>query len=117
AGAHSHLAGWRFADAASPRRYIDSVERAVPAAAGPLDAAAMASLLESMQQVTFREEADGRREMAETVILALRLREGLDVEGFERRFGVPLEAVFGEALTETQDLGLVELRDGRLRLR
>jgi oxygen-independent coproporphyrinogen-3 oxidase len=55
--------------------------------------------------------------MSETVILALRLREGLDVAAFERRYGVALEAAFGAALEETLALGLTEVVDGRLRLR
>jgi len=51
------------------------------------------------------------------VILALRLREGLDLREFEARFGVDFEAVFGAPLQETLDLGLTEVVDGRLRLR
>jgi len=45
------------------------------------------------------------------VILALRLREGLDLREFEARFGVDFEAVFGAPLQETLDLGLTELVD------
>jgi oxygen-independent coproporphyrinogen-3 oxidase len=64
-----------------------------------------------------REGADAAREMSETVFLALRLREGLDIASFESRFGVEFERVFGEAMRETQSLGLTELSGGRLRLR
>ena len=70
-----------------------------------------------MRQVTFREPADRDREMAETVILALRLREGLDLAAFESRFGVPVATTFAAPLQETLELGLTELVDGRLRLR
>jgi oxygen-independent coproporphyrinogen-3 oxidase len=55
--------------------------------------------------------------MSETVILALRLREGLDLAAFERRFGVAFDAVFAAPLRETLDLGLTEAVGGRLRLR
>ncbi len=64
-----------------------------------------------------RESPDEAREMSETAFLALRLREGLDIAAFESRFGVDFERVFGEALRETQALGLTELSEGRLRLR
>ena len=70
-----------------------------------------------MRQVTYREPPDRAREMAETVILALRLRDGLELASFEARFGVPLEAAYAGALRETLELGLTELVDGRLRLR
>ncbi|MPZ49906.1 MAG: radical SAM family heme chaperone HemW [Dehalococcoidia bacterium] len=75
------------------------------------------SIFDSFRQVTFREPADRLREMSETVILALRLREGLDLAGFEARFGARVADAFAAPLRETLDLGLTELVDGRLRLR
>ncbi len=110
AGAHSHLLGERFADAASPSRYIALVEEAAAADATE-------SPLAAMRQVGMREAPDESREMSETVFLALRLREGLDLAAFERRFGLPFVRVFGEPLEETQALGLTEVVDGCLRLR
>ena len=144
AGAHSHLNDERFSVVANPRRYIELVSESwevvsesrgedrtrlsaqtvgapkayaearrgttppPPHAAGPVSA---------MRQVTYREPPDRGREMAETVILALRLRDGLKLASFEARFGVPLEAAYAGALRETLELGLTELVDGRLRLR
>ena len=70
-----------------------------------------------MRQVTFREPPDRAREMSETVILALRLREGLDLAAFARRFGIAAEEVFAPAIEETQTLGLTEIVAGRLRLK
>jgi oxygen-independent coproporphyrinogen-3 oxidase len=118
AGAHSHLFVWRFADASSPSRYISLVNEAAlghfvegkreETASTPLDA---------MRQVTVREAPDREREMSETVILALRLREGLDLAAFERRYGESVQQAFGAALDETVALGLTELEGGRLRLK
>ena len=108
AGAHSHLLEQRFADAASPSRYIALVNESEPGQDEPFD---------GMLQVGMREPADPAREMSETAFLALRLREGLDIAAFEARFGVAFAHVFGDALRETEALGLTELADGRLRLR
>jgi oxygen-independent coproporphyrinogen-3 oxidase len=108
AGAHSHLLEQRFAGAASPSRYIVLVAESEARAVDPL---------EGMRQVGMREAANPAREMSETAFLALRLREGLDIAAFESRFGVDFGRVFGEALRETQSLGLTELSEGRLRLR
>jgi len=69
-----------------------------------------------MRQVVMREAPDQAREMAETVFLALRLREGLVIADFERRFGVDIRRVFGDAIDETRALGLTEEVDGRLRV-
>jgi oxygen-independent coproporphyrinogen III oxidase len=110
AGAHSHLFGERFAGAASPSRYIALVNES-EAALPNSDA------LAAMRHLTMREAASDEREMSETAFLALRLREGLDLQEFESRFGVEFGGVFADALAETQDLRLTEIVDGRLRLR
>jgi putative oxygen-independent coproporphyrinogen III oxidase len=110
AGAHSHLFEERFAGAASPSRYISLVNESEPPVTN-------ADALDCMRQVTLRERASEAREMSETVFLALRLREGLDLQAFQSRFGVELGEVFPDALVETQALGLTEILDGRLRLR
>ena len=118
AGAHSHLFDWRFADAASPSRYISSVNETASLSAPARRAKATGQpILDAMRQVTFREAEDREREMSETVVLALRLRHGLSLAGFEQRYGQSLEDVFAPNLKETLSLGLVEIADGHLRLR
>jgi oxygen-independent coproporphyrinogen-3 oxidase len=149
AGAHSHLLGERFADAASPRRYIELVTEAAASDAerkdsthvsllhvgerrgerrhdsGPASSARKQdsalkpepSPLGAMSQVVMREPPDEAREMAETAFLALRLREGLEIGAFERRFGVDIKRVFGNAIEETMALGLTEQVDGWLRVK
>jgi oxygen-independent coproporphyrinogen-3 oxidase len=151
AGAHAHLFEERFADVASPSRYIALVNESVAVhlteaprpnplilrpskgrheplegpPPGPIPAHPEAlegppssdQLFAPFRQITFREPADRTREMSETVILALRLREGLDIAAFERRFGVAFADAFAAPLAETLDLGLTEVVDGRLRLR
>jgi oxygen-independent coproporphyrinogen-3 oxidase len=112
AGAHSHLFGERFAAAATPSRYI-----ALVGEARPCEGPAGARVLEAMPQVTFRDHGDRRREMSETVILGLRLREGVSLAEFERRFGEALSSAFPQGLRETLDLGLTELTATHLRLR
>ena len=124
AGAHSHLDGERLATAASPSRYVALVKEGagLDLTDGPLSHPSEGSYVPqahperlqsigpaSMPQISLREPADPAREMSETVILALRLREGLDLAAFERRFGLPLEAAFAAPLHETLALGLTEL--------
>lgn len=130
AGAHSHLFEERFAGAASPSRYIalanetyeanrSGTARRVAAKAPKRHPEPVAGrgVPHAFRQITFREPADRSREMSETVILALRLREGLDLAAFERRFDVSFDIAFSGPLRETLELGLTEVVDGRLRLR
>jgi oxygen-independent coproporphyrinogen III oxidase len=106
-GAHSHLGGRRFAVVRSPGSYIRKTL---------LAPATGASLPERMPQVESVEEPDPATERADAAILALRLAEGLDAETFTRRFGVTVAAAFPGVVEECTALGLVEQREGQIRL-
>jgi len=54
--------------------------------------------------------------MEEQMILGLRLREGVDQERFAERFGVSVCEVFGKIIEEEIAKGMLEARDGCLRL-
>ncbi|NLN06001.1 MAG: radical SAM family heme chaperone HemW [Firmicutes bacterium] len=48
-----------------------------------------------------------RQEMEDTMMLGLRLREGVSLQGFRQRFGVDLSLVFAPQLARLQELGLL----------
>lgn len=110
AGAHSWYGGRRFMEAKSLREYTARVNAAVAPvgehAAVTLPAAAIVE-----EEIISRE-----LEMAETVMLGLRLTEGVAAADFERRYSQSLESVFAERLRDVRAAGLVETVDGRLRL-
>ncbi|GBD12802.1 Oxygen-independent coproporphyrinogen-III oxidase-like protein YqeR [bacterium HR24] len=116
AGAHSCLPagdGWvRFWNVYSPRRYIE----ALAASAGPPADVVAGHVPLSMPQVAGGEVVDLDGAMSEFLIMGLRLSEGVSLEEFRRRFGRELLEAFAGPVTELSDLGLVEERDGRLRL-
>ncbi len=124
AGAHSHLRGGpggsaagshdlRFAVMNSPAGYTRRVrEAALPARFTP----AAGTLATHMPWISFVEESDPAMAMSDAAIMALRLSEGLSLLAFERRFGVPFDAVYGDALRDLDGLGLVERDGDRLRI-
>lgn len=97
AGAVRYLNGERCALTKSVEEYIAAIRAGGEAA-------------ESCEQLT------GRRLMGETVMLALRTSEGVELAEFARRFGVELTEVYGESVAALQREGLVEVAGGRLRL-
>jgi oxygen-independent coproporphyrinogen-3 oxidase len=116
-GAHSHLDGVRFADVYSPKQYISLVEKAVAENPEPrTENQQTLKTIQSFPQVTFVDPLSRDLQMADTVILALRLNEGLDVSEFERRFGTTLEAEYGSQVAEMTEAGFLERANGRLRL-
>jgi oxygen-independent coproporphyrinogen-3 oxidase len=97
AGAHSSFAGKRFWNVLSPLEYVRRIERGE-------------SVVEGSEEI-------GRDlEMAETMILGLRLGEGISFEQFEKRYGEDASSKYGAVLAEVHGLGLVELDDLGVRL-
>ncbi len=97
AGAHSWLGGRRWANLAQPDAYI-------------------AALRASQSPVAEVEDIPLTLEMGETMMLGLRLAEGVDAARFQSRFGRSLAAVYAEVLPPLLRQGLVEWREGHLRL-
>jgi oxygen-independent coproporphyrinogen-3 oxidase len=69
-----------------------------------------------MRQVTFREESDPSLELSDTLVLGLRLSEGVSVGELRRRFGRAALERHAAAFEEAASQGLLEPVDGRLRL-
>ncbi|ABO51010.1 putative oxygen-independent coproporphyrinogen III oxidase [Desulforamulus reducens MI-1] len=57
-----------------------------------------------------------REQMEETVFLGLRMLKGLKLENFRMRFGLPITKVFKKEISRMEQLGLVKLEDGYLKL-
>lgn len=64
---------------------------------------------ENVQHLTVNEQ------MEEFMFLGLRLMEGIEKESFERKFGIPIENIYGRALEKLQHDGLLII-DDRIRL-
>ena len=97
AGAYGWQAGERYTNILAPTHYVEAVQ------AGRLP-------------IGRRELIDRHTEMNETLMLGLRLRAGLDLAAFERRFGVRLAEQRRAALAELIEWGLLSLEGDTLRL-
>jgi oxygen-independent coproporphyrinogen-3 oxidase len=113
AGAHSHLGGLRFADVYSPKRYVQLV---VETAQAPPEGADAAALLKGLRQVTYVEEPRPELARADTLIMGLRLNEGVSLAEFRRRFGEAADEDYAATFDEFASLGLLDRADGRVRL-
>lgn len=97
AGAHSSWQGYRYSNVRAPAAYVARVQ----AGESPVDSVEMIS----------RSLA-----MGETMMLGLRLAEGIKVASFQARFGVMPDDAFGATLAELQALGLIMRENGAIRL-
>jgi oxygen-independent coproporphyrinogen-3 oxidase len=90
AGAHSSFDGRRFWNVEHPREYVRRIE---------MGQSAVADF-----------EIIGRElEMGETMMLGLRLTEGVTFSRFEQRFGVAMTEVYARELRELGEQGLIEV--------
>ena len=105
-GAHSYLDGHRFHNIRSPREYI---RRLAPGEPGPRPGV---RLFEGIPVVEAAEPVDRRLEMAETMMMGLRLDTGVDPGQFAARFGESPGESYGEIIDELQDDGLLETAGG-----
>ena len=112
-GAHSYLGPYRFSNLRSPREYVNAVGRG-SRPTGP----EMLSLeaIRGMPVVEDVEEIDQRLEMAETLMMGLRLDTGISIGGFKERFGLTPGQAYHDTLDELASLDLLEAVDGWLRL-
>ncbi len=120
-GAHSSLFGYRFANTRSPRWYMRSLglepdtAREFPAlsAATPRWEPLPDSTPEVLRRmsghgpVDFVEETTPQLELAETMMMGLRLDVGISKADFESRFGRTLRDVFGHEIGELVSQGLL----------
>ena len=75
----------------------------------------IAELRQRNKPISDTEHLTGRAEKAETLMLALRKREGISLENYEHRFSEEIEVAFGENLKKWVDLRLLEQTDTHLR--
>jgi oxygen-independent coproporphyrinogen-3 oxidase len=96
-GAHSYFDHQRYWNLNAPQSYIEKLKLGESVVGGS-------------------EEIGCRLEQAETVMLGLRLNEGMARRRFDERFGVALDAIFGATLTQCHEWGLIDDDGERVRL-
>ncbi len=97
AGSHSKLDGRRFWNYKDIERYTSLA-------------------LQGELPVEGQEELKRDEDMWETIFLALRLNEGLDIPDFEKKYGVDFQSRYGSALNKLMPHELIFMEEGRLKL-
>lgn len=110
-GAHSSMMGRRFANMRSPRRYISAIgsaEYSYETGTMPIE--------EGVIAVDFVEITSSEMAMSETMMLGMRLSEGMAKSEFQRRFGIPMSDVYRREISKLVSTGLIEDNGDRIRL-
>ena len=110
-GAHSYLQHHRFSNLKPPREYVQKLKEPL-AVHGAENKAA----IESMPVVAEIEHIDTQLEMAETMILGLRLDQGIDVKKFVSRFDNSPFCVYENIIADGLRKVLLKTTDGTISL-
>lgn len=97
AGAHSSFGGRRYANVRPPVEYARRVRAGLP----------LVDCEEWLSRAT---------DVADTVILALRLTEGLRFQRFRERYGVDVRHLYAGTIRELQEVGVLEVDEERMRV-
>ncbi|MBH52655.1 MAG: coproporphyrinogen III oxidase [Chloroflexi bacterium] len=108
AGAHSHLPGLRYENVSSPVKYINSIKNIEDN--NYSDADDLTNFRDQILGVIKDFELnDKQMQMSDTMILGLRLTEGIYYSEFRQRFGLNLDEIYGNEISNLKELDLLEV--------
>lgn len=97
AGASSYVKGVRSRNIKSPAKYTQAITSRNTA-------------------TDFKEQLAPLESMGESLMLGLRLKEGININSFEQRYQTGLTSVFGDTLTKLLEKNLISIDGGHLAL-
>ena len=115
-GAHSFLGNYRFKNINAPVKYIKSLDQKFSTTGEHVPGALTETVLQQIPSVDDIEYINPQLEMAETMMLSLRLMHGISSTAFRNRFGVGLLSTYGKQIRECEDLDLLVFDEDILRL-
>ena len=115
-GAHSFLGNYRFKNINAPVKYIKSLDQKFSTTGKHVPEALTETILQQIPSVDDIEYINPQLEMAETMMLSLRLMHGMSSTAFQKRFGVDLLSTYGKQIRECEDLDLLVFDEDILRL-
>lgn len=106
AGAHSHINNFRFSNIKSPKTYINSL----------INNKVLGS---EIMKINFIESLDSLSlsdEISETMMMGMRLNEGINLIKFKKKFGKTIYEIFNNEIKKLINLNLIELSETHIKL-
>lgn len=106
AGAHSHINNFRFSNIKSPKTYTNSF----------VNSKFINSKIMKMNFIENLESLSYSDEISETMMMGMRLNQGISLKKFEMQFGKTIKEIFYNEIKKLQKLNLIELSDTHIKL-
>lgn len=111
AGAYSYIDGERRWNIKSPVEYIKRIE-----IASALPRNDIPSAFSYQTLVAGRERLERKGIMGETMMMGLRMLEGINLQNFKKRFGVELKSIYSDTISQLLKNNLIVFDDRNLKL-
>ena len=106
AGAHSHINNFRFSNIKSPKTYINTLmnNKVLKSETMKID------FIENLDTLSFSDE------ISETMMMGMRLNQGIKLEKFKQKFGKTIYEIFNNEIKKLKKLNLIEINETHIRL-
>lgn len=106
AGAHSHVNNIRFSNIRSPKLYTNSLinNSYVKTINDQLN------FIENFEQLSYSEQ------ISDTLMMGMRLSEGININDFEKTFGKSITSLFNDEINKLSKLNLIDINETHIKL-
>tara|TARA_Y100001935_G_C17303816_1_gene510964 strand:- start:2029 stop:3234 length:1206 start_codon:yes stop_codon:yes gene_type:complete len=106
AGAHSRINNFRFSNIKSPKKYINTLmnNKVLKSETMKID------FIENLDSLSFSDE------ISETMMMGMRLNQGIKLEKFKQKFGKTIYEIFDNEIKKLKNLNLIEINETHIRL-
>jgi oxygen-independent coproporphyrinogen-3 oxidase len=103
AGAHSHINNFRFSNIKSPKAYTNSLIN------NKFEIKKM-NFIENIESLSYSDE------ISETMMMGMRLNQGINLREFEKKFGKKINEIFKNEIKKLLKLKLIEISETQIKL-
>ena len=106
AGAHSRINNFRFSNIKSPKKYINTLmnNKVLKSETMKID------FIENLDSLSYSDE------ISETMMMGMRLNQGIKLEKFKQKFGKTIYEIFDNEIKKLKNLNLIEINETHIRL-
>ncbi len=115
AGAYSYINGERRWNLKNPMEYIEAIKsEELRVKKGVLQNSKLKA--QSSQLISGSERLEMKGVMGETIMMGLRMLEGINLQNFKKRFGVEIKSTFSDVISRLLSNNLIIFDNGNLKL-
>ncbi|MBA30998.1 MAG: coproporphyrinogen III oxidase [Chloroflexi bacterium] len=106
AGAHSHINNIRFSNIRSPKLYTSNLNKktSIKSNSNQLD------FIENLEKLSYSEQ------ISDTLMMGMRLNEGINLTVFEKKFGKSMTNLFKNQINKLSKLNLINVSETHIKL-